>query len=57
VISTGKKARKRFGTRAAAKRGKPRNKRTKEFGQLPVSVIRGNADGWRSGRKGLEDVA
>lgn len=41
--STGKKARRRFGTRAACKRAKARRRSTKDFGKLPYSVVRGNA--------------
>ena len=49
MISTGKKARKRHGTRAAAKRAKKRGAKVKQFGVLPVSESRGNAASWRSG--------
>jgi hypothetical protein len=42
VNSTGKAARKRHGTRYAAKAAKPK-KRTREYGKLPVSAARGNA--------------
>lgn len=44
--STGKKARRAHGTRFAAKRAKARKKKTKTFGALPVSVVRGNAEAW-----------
>lgn len=44
ATSTGKKARKAHGTRAAAKRAKGRRgKARKRFGRLPVSVISGTA--------------
>lgn len=42
MISTGKKARKQFGTRAACKRARGRRPKRKEFGSLPVSFIAGN---------------
>lgn len=42
MTTTGKKARRQFGTRAAAKRAKGRHAR-KTFGSLPVSVVKGNA--------------
>ena len=42
--ATGKAARKRYGNRYDAKRAKPRKKRRKEFGKLPVSFARGNAE-------------
>jgi len=45
MTSTGKKARKQFGTRAAAKRAKTHKRTKKDFGSLPVSVVRGNARG------------
>lgn len=41
--STGKAARKRYGTRVAAKRSKGRKAKTKTFGHLPISVIAGTA--------------
>lgn len=44
MTSTGKRARKRFGTRAAAKRAKGIKARRKQFGTLPVSVRKGNAE-------------
>lgn len=50
MISTGKKARGQFGTRAAAKRAKARKHKGKDFGLLPVSEMRGNAASWRGGR-------
>jgi hypothetical protein len=46
VNATGKKARKRLGTRSAAKRQRPRKKK-RTFGKLPVSESRGNAKSWR----------
>lgn len=42
MISTGKRARRAHGTRAACKRAKSRKPR-KEFGKLLVSVVAGNA--------------
>lgn len=42
--STGKKARKAHGTRFAAKRAKARRGGRKQFGQLPISVSKGNAE-------------
>ena len=53
MISTGKRARKKFGTRVAAKRSKARHKKTKTFGSLPVSVIAGNAEAFVSRSVGL----
>lgn len=44
MISTGKAARKQFGTRSSAKRAKRRKRERKAFGSLPWSVIRGNAE-------------
>lgn len=44
MTNTGKHARKRYGTRVAAKQAKSRRSRRKSFGKLPVSVSRGNAD-------------
>ena len=43
MIATGKKARKAHGTRAACKRAKSHAPRSKEFGHLAYSVIRGNS--------------
>ena len=42
MISTGKKARRSYGTRVAAKRAKARSNREKVFGSLPVSHLKGN---------------
>lgn len=49
MISTGKKARKQHGTRAAAKRAKRSKREGKDFGKLPVSESRGIAESWRRG--------
>jgi len=49
VTQTGKKMRRQFGTRAAAKRAKARKASRKRFGELPVSEKKGNAAPWRSG--------
>jgi len=45
MISTGKAARKRYGTRVAAKRSKARtvHAKAKVYGSLPISVIAGTA--------------
>lgn len=43
MTTTGKAARRRHGTRVAAKRAKERRPGHKAFGHLPVSVARGNA--------------
>lgn len=50
--STGKAARKRYGTRAAAKRAKGRKRTRKQFGKLPVSNSKGNASSWVIARSG-----
>jgi hypothetical protein len=42
--ATGKSARKRYGTKVAAKQAKKSRGRRKKFGQLPVSVSRGNTE-------------
>lgn len=42
--AAGKHARKRYGTRFAAKRAKAKRGRRRNFGKLPVSASRGNAD-------------
>jgi len=49
MTQTGKKARRQFGTRYAAKRAKARRRSRKRFGALPVSESRGNAAPFRSG--------
>jgi len=49
MISTGKAARRQFGTRAAAKRGKTRRPKRKSFGKLPISASRGNAEAFIRG--------
>lgn len=46
ATSTGKAARRKHGTKVAAKRAKQRKGARKIFGQLPVSASRGNAAGW-----------
>lgn len=43
MTSTGKAARKRHGTRFAAKAAKSRKGKRKTFGTLPYSAVRGNA--------------
>ena len=54
ATSTGKAARRRHGTRFAAKAAK--SKRThKKFGKLPVSESRGNAKAWREGAIDVQD--
>jgi len=53
MTSTGKAARKRYGTRYSAKRAKARRGARKRFGQLPVSVARGNIGPWQTGAAGL----
>ena len=50
MISTGKVARRQFGTRANAKRGKARRVGSrKSFGKLPISASRGNAEAFIRG--------
>lgn len=44
--STGKAARRHHGTRVACKRAIRRRVRRRQFGTLPISVKRGNADAW-----------
>lgn len=44
MTTTGKSARKRYGTRVSAKQAKSSRRRRKAFGKLPVSVSRGNAE-------------
>jgi len=56
VTSTGKAARRRHGTRYACKRAKAHKLRTKRFGQLNVSVSRGNNGPWLTGAAGLGDL-
>ncbi len=51
--ATGKHARKRYGTRVAAKQAKARRGRRKKFGQLPVSVSKGNAEAFVRGNSGM----
>jgi len=51
MTSTGKHARKKFGTRVAAKRGKRRRGKAKVFGKLPVSASKGNAEGFIRGNQ------
>lgn len=55
MTDTGKKARQRHGTRFAAKRAKARRPRQrKEFGKLPVSVVRGNAQAFVLAHSGVD---
>ena len=44
ATSTGKKARKRFGTRVGAKRSKERANKDRKWGHLPVSASRKNVE-------------
>ena len=46
MTATGKRARKKYGNRFACKRAKEHQTERKEFGSLPVSVVRGNAASW-----------
>jgi hypothetical protein len=50
MITTGKRPRKQFGTRAAAKRAKARKHTTKRFGKLMFSEKNGTAEALRLGR-------
>jgi hypothetical protein len=50
MTTTGKRARKMFGTRAAAKRAKRRHHRGKKFGHLMFSEKAGNVEQFRTGR-------
>lgn len=43
ATTTGKAARKRYGTRFAAKAAKARTRARKVFGKLPISMVAGNA--------------
>ena len=45
ATSTGKKARKKGGNRAACKRAKATNRRDRKFGKLAYSVAANNAQG------------
>ncbi len=51
--ATGKHARKRYGTRVAAKQAKARRGRRKKFGTLPVSVTKGNAQAFVLSNSGV----
>jgi len=60
MTSTGKKARKRYGNRYAAKRrrdaGAGRKKGPKQFGSLTYSTIRGNVQSVKDNTRAISDL-